>query len=76
MPDIVSLAIEMGRTCLALQVLPRAGGLLDQDARDVFFIQVVAAADHEKSELDAKVKQEMNRGAGNSGTSSHYTRTR
>jgi hypothetical protein len=43
---------ETAHTCKALGVLPRAGGLFDQDAEDVFRIQCVLAADAEREHLE------------------------
>jgi hypothetical protein len=62
-PAIVALAIEMATTCLNLQCLPRAGGLYDQSARDVFFLQVVNGALSERAEIERKAELEMKRHA-------------
>lgn len=40
--------------CQQLHCLPRPGGLLDQDAHDVFLMQAVLIAQEEKAELDRK----------------------
>jgi len=40
------------RTCQSMKVLPRAGGLLDQDAYFVLLLQLVLAADSERAALD------------------------
>jgi hypothetical protein len=53
-------------------VLPSDGGLYDQDARDVFFIQVVGAALDEKTEIETKARREMYNASGNSRTAPYY----
>lgn len=52
--DELAIAIEMTNLCKVLGVLPRAGGLLDQDAYDVYMMQAVLAAQAEREELEAK----------------------
>lgn len=57
-PDtVVAQAITVTNLCQALHVLPRAGGLYDQDARDIYMISCVLSAQHEKAELDSKRRE-------------------
>lgn len=53
------MAVEMTLLCRDLGVLPKAGGLLDQDSYHVWLIQQTLAvlAKKEKQDLD-KAKQE------------------
>lgn len=47
-------AIQTTRMCQALNALPRAGGLLDQDAWTVVLMQTVLVAEVKKAEADQK----------------------
>ena len=47
-------AIKVTRLCQALNTLPRAGGLLDQDARTMMLMEVVLVAEVKKAEADQK----------------------
>lgn len=59
-PDIlVAKAITITNLCQALHVLPHAGGLYDQDPRDIYMIECVLAAQAEKMEMDNKKAQQM-----------------
>jgi hypothetical protein len=49
--------LSMVRMCQGLNVLPKAGGLLDQDSYFVFLLEQVMIADQEKQELD-RARQE------------------
>lgn len=52
-PDaVVAYAINMASICQALHCLPREGGLLDQDARDVYMIECVLSAQAERQQLE------------------------
>jgi hypothetical protein len=42
----------MVRLCQAMSTLPRAGGLLDQDALFVYLLERVLLADQKKMELE------------------------
>ncbi len=52
-PEVVSV-IELTRMCQAFNVLPREGGLLDQDATTIRLMQLVLVAEVKKSEEEAK----------------------
>lgn len=45
-------AIDMTRLCQELHCLPHAGGIKDQDARDVWLMKQVLLADIERAKLD------------------------
>ncbi len=47
-------AIELTQLCRVFNVLPRAGGLLDQDAQTVVKIQMVLIAEMKLAEEEAK----------------------
>lgn len=52
-PDFeVAQILSIVRMCQSLNVLPGAGGLLDQDSYFVFLLEQVMIADQEKQELD------------------------
>lgn len=53
------MAVELTRLCQAMHVLPRAGGVLDQDSYHIYMIQTVLAAQAEKDELDRKRNASM-----------------
>lgn len=54
-PDaVVAQAITMTNLCQALHVLPRAGGLFDQDALHVYMIECVLSAQNERAEMEHK----------------------
>jgi hypothetical protein len=57
----VILAVEMTNLCQALNCLPRAGGLLDQDSYQVWLMQKVLEAQAERAELDRKRTESQNR---------------
>jgi hypothetical protein len=58
-PDpLVERAITLTNLCQALHVLPRAGGLYDQDPRDIYMISCVLSAQAEKAEMDSKKAQQ------------------
>jgi hypothetical protein len=42
----------MTNLCQALRCLPNAGGLLDQDPRDVYMIECVLTAQAERQKMD------------------------
>lgn len=44
----------MTNVCQALNALPKAGGVLDQDSYHIYMIQCVLAAQAEKHELEQK----------------------
>ena len=46
--------IQVTRLCQALNTLPRAGGLLDQDAKTVMLMEIVLIAEVKKVEEDQK----------------------
>jgi hypothetical protein len=48
----VQIAIDMTVLCRDLHVLPKAGGLLDQDSYHVYLIQETLAVIHEKERRD------------------------
>lgn len=52
--EVVAQAITLTNLCQTLHVLPRAGGLLDQDARHVYMIECVLAAQNERAEMERK----------------------
>jgi len=52
-PDaMVAQAITLTNLCQTLHVLPRAGGLLDQDALHVYMIECVLSAQSERAEME------------------------
>jgi len=54
-PDtVVEQAIETANLCRAFHVLPRAGGLYDQDSRDVYMMAAVLSAQAEREEMERK----------------------
>lgn len=55
--DDVAAAINMTNLCTRFRCLPDPGGLLQQDAFNVWIMQHVLAAQDEREELDSK-KQE------------------
>lgn len=46
----------MTRWCEDLHCLPGAGGLLDQDSKHIWLMNLVRAADHERAELEKNRK--------------------
>ncbi len=46
--------IELTQLCKVFNVLPRAGGLLDQDAQTVAMMQMVLIAEMKRAEEEAK----------------------
>lgn len=52
----VSLAIELGQMCQDLAVLPRAGGLFDQDYYHVILIRSALTVFAEKAQKDSDDK--------------------
>lgn len=46
--------IELTQLCKVFNVLPRAGGLLDQDAQTVAMMQMVLIAEMKRTEEEAK----------------------
>jgi hypothetical protein len=50
-PDVREL-VEMTSLCKELHVLPRAGGLLDQDSYHVYGMGLVLAAFNERQQLE------------------------
>ena len=54
-PDIVDI-IELTNLCQAFNVLPREGGVLDQDAETMHKMQMVMVAQAKKQEADADKK--------------------
>jgi hypothetical protein len=48
----VNQIISLVRMCQTLNVLPQAGGLLDQDAYFIYLLQQVLLADQERQALD------------------------
>lgn len=55
-PEIL-MAVEMTTLCRQLRVLPKAGGLLDQDAYHVWLIQNTLAVMNEKERIDMEREQ-------------------
>ena len=51
--EVLSI-IELTQLCKALNVLPREGGLLDQDARTVRGMQMVMVAETRQAEAEMK----------------------
>lgn len=49
--EVVTI-VNMVRLCQALNTLPFAGGLVDQDSYFVYLFQIVLAADEKRQELD------------------------
>ncbi len=52
-PDIIRI-IELTNLCQAFNVLPREGGVLDQDAETMRKMQMVLVAQNEKAEKDSE----------------------
>lgn len=52
--DEVALAIELTELCEALNVLPRAGGILDQDYYHIILLRAGLRAFSIKRERDSK----------------------
>jgi hypothetical protein len=50
--DETAEIIALVRTCQAMNVLPLAGGLFDQDSYFVYLLQQVISADTKKAERD------------------------
>ena len=52
--DEVAFAVDMASLCRALQVLPRSGGILDQDWYHVALLRAALRAFHIKEEREAE----------------------
>jgi hypothetical protein len=55
-------AIDLYFMCRHLRCLPEAGGLKDQDSRDVWLLGIVAKAEAERHKLDQKQREAEARG--------------
>jgi hypothetical protein len=53
----VALAINMTNLCRELHVLPRAGGLMDQDSYHVYLIQETLAVLQEKERKEVEAEK-------------------
>lgn len=51
------MAIELTGLCQSLGVLPRGGGLLDQDSYHVYMMQCVLSAQAEKANRDQAAQE-------------------
>jgi hypothetical protein len=72
----VQLALEIAGLCETYGVLPRAGGLLDQDSYHVYMMRAVQSAKQKRQEREQTEREVKGHGNGHAGNAPRPPRAR